>query len=384
MSASAAGRARPMISSRRVQLYFGVVIAALVAAALYTHGMIERRESSLDNASGVSISDTAGQTVVAFQGLNEALLKFERSRAPLDLAESKLRFSILQSRALALGSDRFSPPQARVVADLQGLMHQTALVLANADTSLDVEPILLSLEPLEPQILDLAAEADRLDAAQASRRRQVLESLHSQMSALTFGLIICGLCLVGALIFHNRLLRRAHRELSQTTRDLKQAADDLAAANRAVASANSELTRQNMQLSEKESLLQSQNILFDAALNNMSQGLCMFDDALRPIVFNSQFEELFQIGSTLRKEVDGPAFPRLPLHDYLPDLAAEIERNVRSNQAAAFEAERPDGRVIAVVVQPMAAGGWLATFEDVTESAGAPRPASPTWRAMTG
>ena len=74
----------------------------------------------------------------------------------------------------------------------------------------------------------------------------------SNSRALSFGLIICGLCLVGALTWHNRLLTRAHRDLSLTTADLTQAADDLAAANRAVAAANAELRLKNERLTEKE------------------------------------------------------------------------------------------------------------------------------------
>ena len=177
---------------------------------------------------------------------------------------------------------------------------------ANADTDLDVEPILASLAPLEPKIIGLAAEANRYGADRLSLDRQSLLQLHRQFSALSFALIIGGLCLVGALTWHNRLLTRAHRELSNATADLKRTAEDLAAANLTIETANSELRRKNERLNEKEQALQAQNVLFDAALNHMSQGLCMFDSALRPIVCNRRFAELFQLDRFLAPEANGP------------------------------------------------------------------------------
>ena len=42
-----------------------------------------------------------------------------------------------------------------------------------------------------------------------------------------------------------------------------------------------------------EDTLRQQNLLFDAALNNMSQGLCMFDADQRLIVCNEQYVEIF-------------------------------------------------------------------------------------------
>nr|MBA3518104.1 EAL domain-containing protein [Hyphomicrobiales bacterium] len=194
-----------------------------------------------------------------------------------------------------------------------------------------------------------------------------LVRLHWRFSGLMFGLIISGLLLVAVLSWNSRLLKRAHGDLKHTTDDLQRTAVDLASANGAVASANSELRAQNKLLVVKEDALRAQNGLFDAALNNMSQGLCMFDEAMRAIVFNTRFKSLFNVPSAADPELLASQAPIQSLREAAPELARQIEENMRGGGTASFEAEGRDGRVIAAVQQPMPDGGWVATFEDVTE-----------------
>jgi PAS domain S-box-containing protein len=47
--------------------------------------------------------------------------------------------------------------------------------------------------------------------------------------------------------------------------------------------------------------LEKQNLLFDAALNNMSHGLCMWDADLRIIVCNNRFLEIYRFPADLVK-----------------------------------------------------------------------------------
>src|SRR5262249_32373874 len=55
----------------------------------------------------------------------------------------------------------------------------------------------------------------------------------------------------------------------------------------------SNILAQNVILERREVELRTQNRLFDAALNNMSHGLCMFDGDRRLIVSNRTYEEIF-------------------------------------------------------------------------------------------
>ncbi len=55
------------------------------------------------------------------------------------------------------------------------------------------------------------------------------------------------------------------------------------------------------QLNEREwsakSTSQTQNIRFNAALNNMSQGLCMFDTDKRLVVYNERYARLYAVAA---------------------------------------------------------------------------------------
>ena len=116
-----------------------------------------------------------------------------------------------------------------------------------------------------------------------------------------------------------------------------------------------------------------QTRLFRAALNNMTQGLCMFDSAARLVLCNQVYIEMYG----LRSE---HARPGTPLRDLLmhrlaagnfngnPDrYVADILREASDGRTETKTIELTDGRVIALVSRPMRGGGWLATHTDVTE-----------------
>ena len=119
------------------------------------------------------------------------------------------------------------------------------------------------------------------------------------------------------------------------------------------------------------------NTQFDAALSNMTQGLCMFDGQKRLVVWNERFAELYQIPPELQK-VGTPH--RIVIADRISrgilkgdtnvsatnaKLASlnELPKDVTSSRVDEFS----DGRFVLVTRQPMAEGGWLATHEDITE-----------------
>jgi diguanylate cyclase (GGDEF)-like protein len=128
---------------------------------------------------------------------------------------------------------------------------------------------------------------------------------------------------------------------------------------------------QNGALLEREEQLRHQNVRFDAALNNMSQGLCMFDGERRLKVFNSRLLSMYE-------RPDGAIAVGMPLATVLaclidPDpasidaLAAESVETVELGVATSWTRSLADGRAIAISLQPMAGGGWVETHEDVTE-----------------
>jgi diguanylate cyclase (GGDEF)-like protein len=117
--------------------------------------------------------------------------------------------------------------------------------------------------------------------------------------------------------------------------------------------------------------LRRQKVLMDTALGNMSQGLCMFDAAGNILLFNERYSELMGRtglplkGSSLldvlryRKTADS--------WDGDPDqFFAEVLAAARAGNTVTRVVAR-EGRSIRVVDQPMKGGGWVATFEDITE-----------------
>ena len=118
--------------------------------------------------------------------------------------------------------------------------------------------------------------------------------------------------------------------------------------------------------------LEMQNVRFDAALNNMSQGLCMFDGDHRLAVCNARYIEMYGLpaeltapGTSLRRILEDRAARNADLYPegYGRDLMAVIAEN----RLATKIIEMNDGRVFVLRYQPMPGGGWLAMHEDITE-----------------
>ena len=108
------------------------------------------------------------------------------------------------------------------------------------------------------------------------------------------------------------------------------------------------------------------------ALNNMSEGLCMFDRSARLTLCNERYIEMYRLSATVRAgcslrdllderrragTFDGDA------NEYI----AEALRRMAAGESVQDVRELPDGRVISIASRPMADGGWVATHQDITE-----------------
>jgi diguanylate cyclase (GGDEF)-like protein len=135
-----------------------------------------------------------------------------------------------------------------------------------------------------------------------------------------------------------------------------------------------EEVRQVRLAAAREQALADQNMRFDAAVNNMLHGLSMFDAENRLIICNRQYAELYG----LREEFTRPGTSFWDILDERQRMGmVSIDDPTARFKAlsAVIDAGRPqrqnnrllNGRVIAVMHQPMAGGGWLSTHEDVTE-----------------
>lgn len=121
----------------------------------------------------------------------------------------------------------------------------------------------------------------------------------------------------------------------------------------------------------EEKVLQQKRQL-DSAINNMPQGLCMFDAEGRLVVSNERYVEMY--GLSRRVVVAGCALVDLMRHrrdtgSFIGDpdaYARNILSNVLEGRTSQSEVLLADGRTIEVTNRPMPDGGWVATHDDVT------------------
>ncbi|MDV2988010.1 UNVERIFIED_CONTAM: EAL domain-containing protein [Methylobacteriaceae bacterium AG10] len=145
---------------------------------------------------------------------------------------------------------------------------------------------------------------------------------------------------------------------------------------RGVGSDVSEQHRTRIALVEAHAQLSEQNRRFDAALENMSQGLCMFDARQRLLVWNRRYLEIFglpedavHVGMSQRAIIEALVAIGCYKRGVTVDAISEGTRtSLTGDGPKSVLRELADGRVIAVTHRPMAeGGGWVATFEDITE-----------------
>jgi len=121
--------------------------------------------------------------------------------------------------------------------------------------------------------------------------------------------------------------------------------------------------------------LHAKNMQFDSALNNMVQGLCMFDQEQRLIVCNRRYLEMYGFsGDVVKPGISLPEIMRysISLGNYSTDEAnralAERRDPTALRQRVTIKQRLKDGRIIAVMNEPMANGGTIATYQDITET----------------
>jgi PAS domain-containing protein len=133
------------------------------------------------------------------------------------------------------------------------------------------------------------------------------------------------------------------------------------------------LTEREVSLADKTRELQSANVHIDAALNNMSQGLCMFNGNGQLVLCNDRYIRMYNLSADVIK----PGCTLLEMLEHRRQRGSfmndpteydiKIRTAARNKEKANFTIELQDGRVIEVVNQPIADGGWVATHDEITE-----------------
>ena len=123
-----------------------------------------------------------------------------------------------------------------------------------------------------------------------------------------------------------------------------------------------------------QDLLETQELQLDTALENMSQGLCMFDAAQRLIVCNKQYASLYGLNDQQTRP--GTMLRTILQYRIAKGSAPEDHESYINGRLNEVSINKPyqivnrlrDGRYVSIVHRPMADGGWVATHEDVTEA----------------
>ena len=109
----------------------------------------------------------------------------------------------------------------------------------------------------------------------------------------------------------------------------------------------------------------------DTAINNMRQGLLLFDSSQRLVVCNQRYIEMYGLSAEVLK-------PGLTFHDVIThrkdtgsfmgdvdEYCAYVLEEIPHRNSMVIETK--DGRCVHIINEPLADGGWVATHEDITE-----------------
>jgi PAS domain-containing protein len=121
--------------------------------------------------------------------------------------------------------------------------------------------------------------------------------------------------------------------------------------------------------------LEVQNLRFKAALDNMSQGLSLFDREGNLVVCNRRFAEILElprnpccIGARIDRILDNQRRPSRAPTTWIGACYARSWSSPIAGRAPGVEQTWPDGRHISLVRTPVADGGFLDTITDITET----------------
>jgi len=126
---------------------------------------------------------------------------------------------------------------------------------------------------------------------------------------------------------------------------------------------------QQHRASQQRLTLEKQRL--DTAVNNMTQGLLLFDSAQRLVICNQRYIEMYGLSADVVKP--GCSLREIIAHrkqtgSFTSDVEKYVELVLRDiTQRNSMVIETPDGRSIHIVNEPLADGGWVATHEDITE-----------------
>ncbi|HLX14710.1 MAG TPA: EAL domain-containing protein [Bradyrhizobium sp.] len=130
------------------------------------------------------------------------------------------------------------------------------------------------------------------------------------------------------------------------------------------------LTRQHR---ESQQRLEQEKHRLDTALNNMTQGLILYDASARIVVCNQRYIDMYGLSVSVVKP--GGHFYDVMCHRKevgsfkgdVDEFYSTVLKHVAQGKVSQRILESGDGRAVQTINRPLPQGGWVATMEDITE-----------------
>jgi methyl-accepting chemotaxis protein len=110
-----------------------------------------------------------------------------------------------------------------------------------------------------------------------------------------------------------------------------------------------------------------------SAIDNIAQGLVLFDATGKIVVANRRYLEMYELspdivrpGCTFRELIEHRKQTTL-LSGEVDEYCRRVLRDVAAKEMATYYVPAANGRTIRAINHPVPSGGWVSTHEDVTE-----------------
>jgi diguanylate cyclase (GGDEF)-like protein len=338
---------------KHIQRLLTVVVCAFVAGVIYISVVIADRQTALQRVSRYNAAWTVSQAMTEFLRLENVLKGYTQSTGEFE--ELMLRLDIMFSRidtfqeGVSEAEDKRSlrqfvrnePKNEAALAMLKQSLISLDAVIGIEGEKLDSSKALRLLLPVDPEMTALAARASAFGAERVAEDKSELSRLHLVFTGLACGLILCSIVLIVLLLMQNKALAKASGRLGVSASRLETASKQLAL----------------------------QNQRFDAALNSMSQALCTCNAMGQVVVSNERFAKLAGVsivgsGVVLEELLGGNGSSSTSGLNALYQYQLPL---IHQHQRGTFTLDLPDGRSFSVFHEPLADGGWLATYAEVSE-----------------
>lgn len=315
--------------------------------------------------------------VDAFAGqISEANARIDPELAALGASDRVVSAALASEIAATRAAIQSTTSQ--IVDAAKSFSQTTASDLVNGPYEANVVVLHSLLAAIESQVHGIIAHArTHLQSSTQTARWLVPIALAGALAAVGLGILAIRrnfIAPVMQLTDHVARIRASGNLEVPEVPELSRRQDEIGILDQSFVEMVRELAEARRRLiASSQAELQTQYERLNAAIDNMPQGLCMYDADQNLIISNRFYAEIYGIDPAL-------LVPGTPLRTVLQERAKRtpaildaedwVETRlaaVRARESWYVVTDLPDGRSIAVTHRPMPDGGSIATHEDITE-----------------